>query len=75
MAEGVGPDSDSCEQVDLGVSHKLGWNDVLDVTFVYNSWCNVACVDKVPQPLGGEGLDFIVKCGQLLALTLTSGAA
>jgi len=41
------PSSNSCEEMALGISSKLNWFDVTDVSFVNDAWCDVAGCDQV----------------------------
>lgn len=57
----MGPDADTCEQVDLCVSEEFIWFDVLDAAFVNHAWCNSAGCDQIAKPLCFEWVDFVVE--------------
>jgi len=50
--EGVGPESNACEEVDLGVAVEVGGQDIADVSGVDMSGNNVPCSGEVSQPQG-----------------------
>jgi hypothetical protein len=45
VPEGVGPDSDSSEEVVLAISHKFLWIDIPNIPFVYVAWRDQTMVD------------------------------
>jgi hypothetical protein len=45
LAQGVAPDPNACEKVALGVSHKVGWKDIFDASFVNVAGRNVTGSD------------------------------
>jgi hypothetical protein len=49
--------------VALGESGEFFWGNVTDISFVNDPGRDMPRVDQVAQPLGGEGVNFIVKCG------------
>ena len=48
----MGPESNACEEVDLGVTVEVGGDDVADVSGVDMSGNNVPCSGEVSQPQG-----------------------
>ena len=63
LSQGVGPNSDSGEEVALAVPHKLAWYDILDGSFIDFPRRNVSRLDEFPQPFGGERVYFVVVRG------------
>ena len=49
-AQGVAPHADAGEEVALGVSHKVIWDDILDASFIHVSRRDVALADELSEP-------------------------
>lgn len=61
--EGVGPEPDACEEMDLGVAAEAAGGNVSDVGGVDVSGNNVPCAAEVPQPQGTVGVSVVVVGG------------
>jgi hypothetical protein len=59
-AQGVAPDSNSSEEMTLGISQKVGWLNVSDTSLIHISVSNEFCCYQVPQPRGSERVEFVV---------------
>lgn len=74
-AEGVGPSSDAGEEVDLIKSSKVGWADVLNISFIDYPWCDQPLGDQLAQPSGRLWIDFVVECAGHQKLTSAGAGA
>jgi hypothetical protein len=69
-SESVAPDSDSGEEVALGVAAQLGRVEVDDGSLIDNAGSDVAGGDEVAEPLCSIGIDLVVEGGHgLIALS------
>jgi hypothetical protein len=62
-AKGVGPNTNACEEVALGVGLEVIGVNIFDAPFVNITRCNVARSDEVAQPLGCIRLYLVVVGG------------
>jgi len=60
LAQGVGPDADSGEEMALGISRKFVWSYIFNTPFIHDAVGNVALFDEFAQPLGGERVNLVV---------------
>jgi len=61
--ERVGPDSDPGEEVDLGESHKVGWSDVPDVSFIDFPLGDETGFDEFPKPFRSARVVLVLQGG------------
>jgi hypothetical protein len=55
-----GPDADASEEMALCEASEIVWLHVNDGSLVNLAWRNVSSSNKVSQPLGGVGVDFVI---------------
>jgi hypothetical protein len=72
LTQGNAPESATCEEVALGISHKVGWFNIDDAPFIYIPRCNCACLDGFPQDFRLERIDLVVVSADLHHLFLRS---
>jgi hypothetical protein len=53
LAQGVGPDANSCEEMALSKSSKFIWSDIFDAPVVNHAVGDVTLFNEFPQPSGG----------------------
>ena len=56
----MGPDADPGEEVALGVSQKVSWNDIIDAPLVYIAGGDQVALDEFAQGGGRPGVDLVV---------------
>ncbi len=59
-AQGVGPHSNSGEEMALNISRKLIWSNIADIPFIDDAGCNVTSGYEFAQPCRSEGVDLVV---------------
>lgn len=59
-SQGMTPAADSREPVTLRVSSDIFRLHVSNASFIHVSLGDKSSGDKLPEPLGGEGVDFII---------------
>nr|WP_236672118.1 hypothetical protein [Croceicoccus sp. YJ47] len=69
-SKGVGPYADSSEEMALNKSGEVVRSYVTNIPFIDDAGGNVASGDKVAQPLGGNGVDLVVKGERSVMLDL-----
>lgn len=60
FSQGVAPDADAGEHVDLGVRLKFLGRHISNVSLVNDAWSDSASGNQVTQPLGREWVDLVV---------------
>jgi hypothetical protein len=60
LTQGDAPESATCEEVALGISHKVGWFNIDDAPSIYFPRCDCACTNSFPQNFSFERIDLVV---------------
>ena len=64
--EGVGPNTDACEEMALREAAQVAGVNIFDAPFVHDAGRDVPSVDKVAQPLSRERVYLVVVSGHVV---------
>jgi hypothetical protein len=65
-SQGMAPNANTGKEVALGKTAQVAGVDIFNTPFVNNAGGDVPGVNKVAQPLGGVGVDFVVVGGHVV---------